>query len=604
MTLLDVAAAAGRSPARRSTCGTARPTGQYSMYDPQVASRTSCAACRRAARTARSPSRASSPAPTPAAGRTSTSRSTRASTPPRRPARSSRRRRSRCPQDACDAAYATRPLRPERAEPRADLARRRHGLQRRLREPARDRVRHARQRHHAQAQRRRLGILAPGGLLHDRGVDQPLDRRVVVGVDVAALQRGLEPRRGLQRERAQVAGEVGGAQRRRPRTAASDAIRIVFVSLTGSRATCLNTEPIVAVSTFSSRSEPSGWPTLMNTAPPGRSRSRASAKNSLRRQVERDVGLAVGVEEDRVEPLVGAAQERARILGVQAQLRPRLAGRSTRARCRAARRRSPPRRSPCPGSSAPYARAVVPAPLPRIARCARRPRQHGQRIDEERIPVAAGQHGARPVQRVDRLPLVELELAHRRPASSTTRAYWYSVSASWITRAPSSAPLTVPTGTAISAAIASGTSAPPPPQPERRDRRRDQRERQERALRADQRDQQQRGEERAEQRADRRDRVHPPGHLARVLDRAASSAGSPTATPSRASAPAPRPARARRTASPRTRRPSTRRTPRRDSDRNGSATNGTSAISTDAASTVAHSARRVGWRSAIRPPNQ
>ena len=40
------------------------------------------------------------------------------------------------------------------------------------------------------------------------------------------------------------------------------------------------------------------------------------------------------------------------------------------------------------------------------------------------------------------------------------------------------------------------------------------------------------------------------------------------------------------------------------SDRNGSATNGIAANSTEAASTVAHSARRVGWRSAIRPPNQ
>ena len=40
------------------------------------------------------------------------------------------------------------------------------------------------------------------------------------------------------------------------------------------------------------------------------------------------------------------------------------------------------------------------------------------------------------------------------------------------------------------------------------------------------------------------------------------------------------------------------------SDRNGSATNGTSAISADATSTVAHSAGRFGRRSAIRPPNQ
>ena len=40
------------------------------------------------------------------------------------------------------------------------------------------------------------------------------------------------------------------------------------------------------------------------------------------------------------------------------------------------------------------------------------------------------------------------------------------------------------------------------------------------------------------------------------------------------------------------------------SDRNGSATNGIAANSTEAASTVPHRALSVGWRSAIRPPNQ
>src|SRR5688500_14697318 len=40
------------------------------------------------------------------------------------------------------------------------------------------------------------------------------------------------------------------------------------------------------------------------------------------------------------------------------------------------------------------------------------------------------------------------------------------------------------------------------------------------------------------------------------------------------------------------------------SDRNGSATNGISANSAEATTTVPHSARRLGCRSAIRPPNQ
>ena len=43
---------------------------------------------------------------------------------------------------------------------------------------------------------------------------------------------------------------------------------------------------------------------------------------------------------------------------------------------------------------------------------------------------------------------------------SITRAYWYSVSVSWITRPlPSVSALSVPTGSAIRAAIAAGASA-------------------------------------------------------------------------------------------------------------------------------------------------
>ena len=49
----------------------------------------------------------------------------------------------------------------------------------------------------------------------------------------------------------------------------------------------------------------------------------------------------------------------------------------------------------------------------------------------------------------------------REPSgNSITRAYWYSVSASWITRpAPSVSAFSVPTGSAISAAIATGARA-------------------------------------------------------------------------------------------------------------------------------------------------
>ena len=55
----------------------------------------------------------------------------------------------------------------------------------------------------------------------------------------------------------------------------------MFTGSIGSRATFANTDRSVALSTFSSRSEASGWPTLIATTPPGASRERASSKNSL-----------------------------------------------------------------------------------------------------------------------------------------------------------------------------------------------------------------------------------------------------------------------------------------------------------------------------------
>ena len=55
-----------------------------------------------------------------------------------------RPRRSRCRKDACDAVYATDGYEQSAEQPRADLARQRHGVQRRLRQPARDGVRHGR----------------------------------------------------------------------------------------------------------------------------------------------------------------------------------------------------------------------------------------------------------------------------------------------------------------------------------------------------------------------------------------------------------------------------------------------------------------------------
>ena len=95
----------------------------------------------------------------------------------------------------------------------------------------------------------------------------------------------------------------------------------MLVSSIGSRSTVGNTSPIVAVSTFSRSSWPSGWPAFTITTPPGASRSRTELEELARGQVEGDVGLAVGVDRDHVVALVGAAQERPRVLVEQPQPR-------------------------------------------------------------------------------------------------------------------------------------------------------------------------------------------------------------------------------------------------------------------------------------------
>ena len=79
----------------------------------------------------------------------------------------------------------------------------------------------------------------------------------------------------------------------------------------------------------------------------------------------------------------------------------------------------------------------------RGAAARRSERQH----EQELVPVVAGQVRVRPLERVHGLALVELERARAVERPRTTRAYWYSVSVSWMTRAPASvSPFTVPSG--------------------------------------------------------------------------------------------------------------------------------------------------------------
>ena len=158
-------------------------------------------------------------------------------------------------------------------------------------------------------------------------------------------------------------------------------------------------------------SEPSGWPTLTITTPPGVEAVARELEELPRRQVERDVGLAVGVDEDRVVARASCARRNGRASAVcvcrcgRAQVEPapadvgQLAVDLDRVDARA------------PGSSGRSARAVVPAALPRIATARGGAGAAGERQHEELVPVVAGQVAPGPVDRVDRLALVELQPA-------------------------------------------------------------------------------------------------------------------------------------------------------------------------------------------------
>ena len=128
----------------------------------------------------------------------------------------------------------------------------------------------------------RGGLAIAGRVLDERLVDEPLDRRVVVGVDVAAGQRGAQPRGGAQRERPQVGGQ------RPPRRAAGhrgergvggheDRVGVLHRVARDVRGTPSPAWPRAPSPGGPSRA---GWPTLMATTPPGASRERASSKNS------------------------------------------------------------------------------------------------------------------------------------------------------------------------------------------------------------------------------------------------------------------------------------------------------------------------------------
>ena len=156
------------------------------------------------------------------------------------------------------------------------------------------------------------------------------------------------------------------------------------------------------------RPAPSGWPTFTISHAAGRRAGRApSSKNSACRQVEGDVGLAVGVDRDHVVAGVGAAEERARVLVVEVQ--PRVVHVEVAAAdlgqlavdlhpvdARAREELLVGARGG-PGGVAEHRHAP------------RRPLEPRERQHQVPVPVVVGEHGVRVVDRVLGLALVQLE---------------------------------------------------------------------------------------------------------------------------------------------------------------------------------------------------
>ena len=133
------------------------------------------------------------------------------------------------------------------------------------------------------ARRGRLADLVGVGRVGDeRPVDQPLDRRAVVGEGLLADDRRAQAARGAGEQRAHLGVHASSicASTREPDGGRSAAISSVEISVMSKATRCSNSERTPADSTFSSSREPSGWPALTITVPPGFRRSRTRSKNS------------------------------------------------------------------------------------------------------------------------------------------------------------------------------------------------------------------------------------------------------------------------------------------------------------------------------------
>ncbi len=185
----------------------------------------------------------------------------------------------------------------------------------------------------------------------------------------------------------------------------------------------------------------------------GLSRSRTRLEELACREVERDVGLAVGVDDDHVETAVRAA-------AATAGRRPRgrsgqgCACRTSGGRGESAQGRSRRRRRTLPGSSG---RAPAPSCRPRC-RGSRRcpaPVPSGGERQHERARPSSRRSATIPAGRRSAPRAPRSAPACAAVGSSTTRAYWYCDSTSSSTRSSVLALIT-PSGNSISPTMAAG----------------------------------------------------------------------------------------------------------------------------------------------------
>ena len=260
------------------------------------------------------------------------------------------------------------------------------------------------------ARRRRLSGAHPGAgrVADQRQVGQPLDRRPVVGVDGAAAERRRPARAPtVSASPSNSGGELGPSPLptiRRPDSepVLRDDQRVGVADRVAHRRTGTPSAR-VAETTFSSSSEPGTWPTLMTTHA-ARPQVRADRLEELAGdQVERDVRLAVGVEEDRVVAGRAGRQPRSRVGGVEMQVRA-AAARSSACRPCSARRRARPRRRGWSGSSG----------RTRARPC--RPRRRGSRsAAARRAARRAAAPGSRPSSRRSGSSTAGTRSGRRRP---------------------------------------------------------------------------------------------------------------------------------------------------------------------------------------------